>query len=95
MNVEFSNDALTDLESIGDWIAQENPDRAYRFVRELRIDCQSLSDFPDRYAIFKSTELGKIRRKTHGNYIILYVVNSKVVSIVRILHGAQDYADLF
>jgi toxin ParE1/3/4 len=93
--VEFSREALQDLEAIGDWIAQENPDRAYRFVRELRVDCANLSDLPERYAIFKTTDMGDIRRKPHGNYLIFYVVGKAVVSISRILHGAQDYSDLF
>jgi toxin ParE1/3/4 len=93
--VEFSREALQDLEAIGDWIAQENPDRAYRFVRELRVDCANLSDFPERYAIFKTTDMGDIRRKPHGNYLIFYLVGKSAVFISRILHGAQDYADLF
>lgn len=95
MKVEFSNESDQDLESIGDWIAQENPDRAYSFVRELRVDCLSLSDFPERYAIYKSSDIGSIRRKPHGNYLIFYVVGQHTVSISRILHGAQDYSDLF
>jgi toxin ParE1/3/4 len=93
--VEFSRQAQKDLEAIGDWIAQENPGRAYQFVRELRVDCVSLSDFPERYTIFKTTDIGDVRRKPHGNYLIFYVVDKSVVSITRILHGAQDYADLF
>jgi toxin ParE1/3/4 len=95
MIVEFSREAIQDLEAIGDWIAQENPDRAYQFVRELRVDCESLSDFPERYAMFKTIDIGDIRRKPHGNYLIFYVVGQSIVSISRILHGAQDYADLF
>jgi toxin ParE1/3/4 len=95
VKVEFSKEADQDLESIGDWIAQENPDRAYRFVRELRVDCLTLSDFPERYAIYKKSDIGNIRRKPHGNYLIFYVVEQNMVSISRVLHGAQDYSDLF
>lgn len=95
MIVEFSQQAEQDLEAIGDWIAQENPDRAYSFVRELRVDCASLSDFPERHAIIKISNIGEIRRKPHGNYLIFYAVAENTVSIIRVLHGAQDYADLF
>ena len=95
MIVEFSQKANQDLEAIGDWIAQENPDRAYRFVQELRVDCSSLSDFPERHAIYKSYDIGEVRRKPHGNYLIFYVVGQNTVSISRIFHGAQDYSDLF
>lgn len=95
MIVEFSQQAERDLEAIGDWIAQENPDRAFSFVRELRIDCASLADYPEHYATYKKSDIGEIRRKPHGNYLIFYVVEENVVSISRILHGAQDYSDLF
>lgn len=95
MIVEFSRQAERDLEAIGDWISQENPERAFSFVRELRVDCASLADFPERYATYKTSDMGDMRRKPHGNYLIIYVVGEEIVSIIRILHGAQDYSDLF
>lgn len=67
MNVEFSSEAIVDLEKIGDWIAQENPLRAASFVGELRTECLGLADFPERYQVYKEIELGKLRRKVYGN----------------------------
>ena len=84
-----------DLEAIGDWIARENPDRAYSFIRELRYDCLNLKDFPERHAVFEKSDLGEVRRRPYGQYVIFYVVGDSVLNIARILHGARDYSDLF
>jgi plasmid stabilization system protein ParE len=43
--------AEADLESIGDWIAARNPERAVSFVRELRARCLKLADAPRGYAL--------------------------------------------
>jgi toxin ParE1/3/4 len=95
MKVEIANQAKVDLNRIGDWIAQENPMRAVSFVDELLSECLSLSNFPDKHAIYKSTDVGVVRRKPYGNYLIFYSVVSDIIVVTRILHGAQDYADLF
>jgi plasmid stabilization system protein ParE len=39
MRVEFAPLALSDLESIAEYIAADNPRRAVSFVRELRAQC--------------------------------------------------------
>ena len=39
MKVFFTEAAESDLESVGDWIAKDNPQRAAIFLRELRRSC--------------------------------------------------------
>jgi len=46
MNVVFSLMAENDLESIGDAIAINNPQRAVTFIREIRDRCLALSNTP-------------------------------------------------
>ncbi|MBT8419486.1 MAG: type II toxin-antitoxin system RelE/ParE family toxin [Gammaproteobacteria bacterium] len=85
----FSRKAETDLESIGDYIAGDNPRRALSFVRELRKRCKSIGDFPENNPRFR--ELGPDARFCpHRDYIILYRVLDQSVSIERVLHGARD-----
>jgi toxin ParE1/3/4 len=95
LKVEFSNEAGIDLEAIGDWIAQDNPNRAYSFVRELRNECLKLKDFSKLNSLFKNSDLGEVRKRPYGNDIIFYVVENDIVIIARILHGARDTSDLF
>ena len=95
MKVRISKQALNDLEAIGDWISEENPDRAYSFVQELRMECLSLADFPERCTVYKISDLGEMRRKVYGNYLIFYVIEAETLHVARILHGARDYSTLF
>jgi len=43
---EFRPAAEEDLESIADYIAEDNPSRAVTFVQELREKCQLLAEMP-------------------------------------------------
>jgi len=46
MQVKFTPLAQRDLETIGDYIAEDNPGRAVTFVRELRDQCYKISRLP-------------------------------------------------
>lgn len=91
MNLEFSNEAESDLEQITDYIARDNPWRALSFVRELRSKCEDLADSPNGFALVPRYEHHGIRRRGHGNYLIFYRVENEKVVIVHVLHGATDY----
>jgi len=41
MAIRFTPLASSDLEAIGDYIAQDKPDRAYSFVLEIRCNKQA------------------------------------------------------
>lgn len=94
MRVEFSNEAENDLEQIGDFIAKDNPRRAYSFIRELRGKCETLADMADSFPLVPRYEQHGYRRRVHGNYLIFYRIDDDEVWIVRILHGATDYAPI-
>lgn len=46
MIVRLTAEAESDLEQIGDYIAQDNPKRALSFVLALRDKCLGLADAP-------------------------------------------------
>jgi len=92
MRVEFSNESENDLEQIGDFIAKDNPRRAYSFMRELRSKCEALADMADSFPLVPRYERHGYRRRVHGNYLIFYRADDDRVWIVRILYGAMDYA---
>jgi plasmid stabilization system protein ParE len=54
MNVHLTAEALSDLETIGDHIARDNPGRALTFLQELRSKCLGLSDMPERFRSFRA-----------------------------------------
>lgn len=91
MKVEFTGPAVLDLEAIADWIARDNPIRAYSFVEELRSACMGLGLRPFAYPFVEHHRTDGIRRRVHGNYLIFYRVEEGKVEILHILHGARDY----
>lgn len=89
MGVLFTPLAETDLEEIGDYIAQDNPARALTFIQEIRAQCQKIGKSP--LACRVRPEPGdKIRSCPFGKYVILYCPQAPDVLIVRVLHGDMD-----
>ena len=65
MQLQLSPAAEDDLEAIADYIAQDSPANAIRFVDELRLQCQRLVKAPMAYVA--RPELGEgLRSCVHG-----------------------------
>lgn len=92
MIVHLTDEAVGDLERIGDYIARDNPQRALSFVLELRDKCLSLANTHQAFPLLSRYGL---RRRVHGNYAIFYQVEAHRVVIVHVLHGAMDFAAAF
>lgn len=91
MKVVLTEEARSDLEQIGDYIARDNPARAASFVQELIEKARQLSELPSGFPLVPRFERLGIRRRTHGSYAIFYRVEVDRVSVIHILHGARDY----
>jgi len=86
--------AASDLEAIGDYIAQDNPHRAIAFIAELRSQCDRIAASPK--ACRGRPELGEnIRSSAYGNYVIFFQDAADGLCIVRVLHGAMDAESRF
>ena len=89
MSLQFSPAAENDLEAIADYVAQDSPANAVRFIDDLRIQCQRLLKAPMAYVA--RPELGKgLRSCAYGRYVIFFRPTAKLVRIERILHSARD-----
>lgn len=95
MIVSFAPEADRDLESIGDYIANDNPLRAASFLRELRERGQSLGNNPERFPQVGDLSGYPLRKLTHAGYLIFYIVTPTHVRILRVVHAARDWAALF
>ena len=91
MIVSFSAVAEADLERIGDHIARDNPRRATTFVAELIDCCMRLEQAPEGFPLLPRYAASGVRRRVHGNYLIFYKVTTAGITVLHILHGAQDY----
>lgn len=91
MKVYFTNAAYDSLERIGDFIAEDNPERAASFTAELRGKAQGLADLPRGFPLVPRYERHGIRRRSHRGYGILYSIEDEGIVIHRFVGPGQDY----
>jgi toxin ParE1/3/4 len=91
MIVRFSRRARNDLADIARAIAAANPIRAESFLSELEISCLELATMANAFQVVGTRNGHTIRRRPHGNYVIVYRADRQQVDILRIFHAARDY----
>jgi len=94
VEVFLTDAAVTDLESIGDWIAVDNPVRAVAFIELLRKRCLQLAEMPLAFPVVPRFAKWEVRRRPVEDYLIFYRVGRSRVEILHVLHGARDYESL-
>jgi len=94
MKLGISPLAEQDLESIGDYIAQDNPVRAVSFTEELYQQCLLIAESPVIYK--ERPEPGQsVRTCAYGRYLIVFRVLDTEVRVERLLHGSRDIITMF
>jgi toxin ParE1/3/4 len=80
--------ARADLQSITDFIAQDNPRAAKNLIVDLRARCVSLQSHPLQGRAAPAIGPG-VRILPFRSYLILYRVEADI-EIDRVIHGARD-----
>jgi toxin ParE1/3/4 len=94
MRLAFAPMAVADIESIGDFIADDSPEAARRFVDELRQRCARILNAP--LGGTPRPELGGgLRSVPFGRYVIFHDVEDMLVTVQRVLHSARDIGAVF
>ncbi len=91
MRVVIAKSAVADPETIANWIAADNPQRAAAFAALLRERCLQLAQIPRAFPLVPRYEPRGIRGRPVGDYLIFYRVTDRVVEVLHVLHGARDY----
>lgn len=86
--------ALADLRDIALYIAADDPDRAERFVGELRDAAEKTANRPESFPSRHDLAPG-LRAARLGRYLIFFEHAPDEVRIIRVLHGARDLRHLF
>lgn len=87
--VKFTQRSLQDLSDIRDFIKQDSPENAERFVQRLEGQCLKLSLHP--YVGRLRTDVpGRLRSIAFGRYVIFYKPVGGTVIVVAVVHGARD-----
>lgn len=90
MKLVYTDEAITDLKRLREFIAVHNPAAAARVAEEMVSKIEMLPDFPK---LGVSVELApvpeKIRDIVFGKYIVRYSVHESAIIVLRIWHGLE------
>jgi len=87
--VEWRESARTDLLSIVDYISDDNPEAAQKLVAEIVDKASRLAENPKLYQAGRVP--GTREMLVHRSYIIVYAENEQLITILRVLHAAQNW----
>lgn len=91
---ELSIAARDDMDGIWSYVAQHNVNAADRLISKLERAFVSIATHPSSGRMRSQLE-GGFRTTVVGNYVIFYQPDARIVQIVRVLHGALDFTELF
>ncbi len=89
----FSDDAVSDLESISDYLTARNPDAAVRVLSSIIAAIKRACIFPEAApAVDEPAEVPGTRKliETDYRYVIYYRVVDRTLLVVRVFHGSQS-----
>jgi len=90
MRLRWTVAAADDLERIADYLFEKTPKNAGQLIRKIFNAPSALKSFPNRGRPGKKPGTRELLVPSLP-WILVYQVTGDVVSIVRILHGAQDW----
>jgi addiction module RelE/StbE family toxin len=88
--VNWTSQALADLEAIGDFIARDAPSFAQIFVNRVFQAVERLENFPYSGRLVPEISQDNIREIIFGSYRIVYLVNNEEVNILTIFHSSRQ-----
>ena len=89
LDLEWKAAAIADLMAIVDYISEDNPDAAQALKDEIEQKVSRLSEFPQRHRLGRVA--GTRELVVRPNYLVIYADNPDSVTILRVLHAAQQW----
>jgi addiction module RelE/StbE family toxin len=89
MKIVWSPLAIDRTAEIAEYIAQDNPSAAAKWVEVLFKKVQQLKSSPKSGRTVPETRRDDIRELIYGNYRIIYRIEKNRISIFTIRHGKQ------
>ncbi|MDR0336203.1 MAG: type II toxin-antitoxin system RelE/ParE family toxin [Planctomycetaceae bacterium] len=96
--LDILSQARNDIMEISRYISERNLSAADRFVDAVDQTIQRLCDNPTIGERLYSDPTGKIRLTLVSgfrNYLIFFRQEETVLQVLRVLHGARDFSNLF
>jgi addiction module RelE/StbE family toxin len=82
----WSESAISDLNSIGEYIAADSENAAQKFVQELIKKASRLVAHPEKGRPLPENIPGNYRQILHKSYRIIYRINKKNIIISSVYH---------
>ncbi len=89
MRIIWSPLAVHRASEIADYIAQDKPSAAVRWVNEVFTKVEQLKSSPQIGRVVPEISDDQFRELIYGNYRIIYRVELKQISVLTIRHGKQ------
>ncbi len=90
MKVFWTETSVNHLSSIYNYLSQNSPQYAQRFVERLIRRSEQIANFPLSGRIVPEFETKQIREIIEGSYRIIYYLKSDKIDILAVLHGSQN-----
>lgn len=90
-DLEWRATAIADLLAIVDYISDDNPDAAQALKDEIEGKAAGLPENPKLYRMGRVP--GTREMVVRPNYVVVYTETPELVSILRVLHAAQQWPD--
>jgi toxin ParE1/3/4 len=90
MRIKWSEPALESMRAIRDYIAEDSPENARRFIQQLFDAAEQLADLPERGRHVPEAKRQDIRELLYKDYRIIYRIKSDQIDILAIVHGSRD-----
>jgi plasmid stabilization system protein ParE len=90
MKIVIARRAQVSLREITRYIAADNPTRAISFAVELQRKARAITRMPKAFSFLPGYESLGIRRRVHGNYLILYRIFENHIEILDYIHSSRD-----
>jgi toxin ParE1/3/4 len=92
--INWTKQALGDLEAIGDYIARDSPAIAQVFVDRIINSIVRLESFPLSGRTVPESERESIREIIFRNYRIVYSLENDTIYILTIFHASKSLINL-
>jgi len=87
--LEWREDARADLLAIVDFISDDTPGAAQRLKDDIEAKASKLPEHPRLYRPGRVD--GTREMVVRSNYVVVYAENAHAISILRVLHAAQQW----
>ena len=89
MRIIWSPLAVDRASELADYIAQDKPSAAEKWIDTVFSKVEQLKSFPEIGRIVPEINDSQFRELIYGNYRIIYRIETKQISILTIRHGRQ------